>query len=135
MLKVAHAWPGKQSFEFDPIYPLTRFRPWYPILIRGYVNKNCLATSKSYHTSRKPSTVTRNHYHWPVSSFGFYDALTSQIISVAFYSEREKSDKFWSEALISAWGSFTFRKSTTRDPRLYLPSEENKLGLLCRTVN
>ena len=28
--------------------------------------------------------------------------LTSQVISVAFYSEREKSDKFCSEALILA---------------------------------
>ena len=33
---------------------------------------------------------------------GFTTLLTSQIISVAFYSEREKSDKFCSEALISA---------------------------------
>ena len=33
------------------------------------------------------------------------------------------SDKFCSEALISAWGSFTCRKSTTQDPRLYFPSE------------
>ena len=30
-----------------------------------------------------------------------------------------KSDKFCSEALFSAWGSFTCHKSTTRDPRLY----------------
>ena len=51
--------------------------------------------------------------------------LTFQVISVAFYSEREKFDKFSSEALISAWGSFTYRKSTTRDPRLYFPSEGN----------
>ena len=36
--------------------------------------------------------------------------LTSQVISVAFYSEREKSYKFCSEDLISAWGSFTCRK-------------------------
>ena len=50
--------------------------------------------------------------------------LTSQIITVAFYSEREKSDKFWSEALILAWSSFTFRrKSTTRDPWIYFPSK------------
>ena len=49
--------------------------------------------------------------------------LISQVITVAFYSEREKSDKFSSEALISAWGSFTCRKSTTRDTRFYLPSE------------
>ena len=32
----------------------------------------------------------------------FTTLLTSQVISVAFYSEREKSDKFCSEALISA---------------------------------
>ena len=57
------------------------------------------------------------------SRFGFYDLLISQVISVAFYSEREKSEKFCSEALISAWGSFTYRKSTTRDPQLYSPSE------------
>ena len=44
-------------------------------------------------------------------------------VSVASDIEREKSDKFCSEALISAWGSFTCRKSTTRDPRLYFPSE------------
>ena len=36
---------------------------------------------------------------------------------------REKSDKFCSEALISAWDSFTCCKSSTRDPRLYFPSE------------
>ena len=37
--------------------------------------------------------------------------------------ERVKYDKCCSEALISAWGSFTCRKSTTRDPWLYFPSE------------
>ena len=51
---------------------------------------------------------------------GFYELFN---ISVAFYSECEKSDKFCSEALISAWGSFTCRKSRTRDQRLYVPSE------------
>ena len=50
-------------------------------------------------------------------------SLTSQIISVAFYIESEKSDKFCSEAPISAWGSFTWRKFTIRDQRLYFPSE------------
>ena len=54
---------------------------------------------------------------------GFTTLLTPQVISVAFYSEREKCQKFCSEALISAWGSFTFRKSTTGDPRLYFPSK------------
>ena len=49
--------------------------------------------------------------------------LLSEVISVAFYSEREKSDKFCSEALISAWGSFMCRKSSIRDSVLHFPSE------------
>ena len=49
-----------------------------------------------------------------VDHLGVTTLLTSQVISVAFYSEHEKSDKFCSEALISAWGSFTCRKFTTR---------------------
>ena len=49
--------------------------------------------------------------------------LTSKVISVVSDIEREKSNKFLSEGLISAWGTFTSRKSTTRDPRLYFPSE------------
>ena len=58
-----------------------------------------------------------------VVDMGFTTLSTSQVISVGFYSEREKSDKFCSEALISAWGSFTCCKSTTRDPRLYFLSD------------
>ena len=54
---------------------------------------------------------------------GFTTLLTSQVIYVAFYSEREKSENFCSEALISAWVSFTCRKYMTRDPRLYFPCE------------
>ena len=53
----------------------------------------------------------------------FTSSLTSQVISVAFYIEREKSDIFCLEVLISAWGYFTCRKYTTRDQRLYFPSE------------
>ena len=49
--------------------------------------------------------------------------LTYQVISVTFCSEREKSEKFCSEALISAWGSFACCKSTTRDPWPYFPSK------------
>ena len=37
-----------------------------------------------------------------VLDLGFTTLLTSQVISVAFYSEREKSDKFCSAGLISA---------------------------------
>ena len=58
-----------------------------------------------------------------VDDLGFTTLLTSQVISITFYSEREKSDKVCSEALISVWGFFTCRKSTTWDPRLYFPSE------------
>ena len=58
-----------------------------------------------------------------VVGFGFTTLLISQAISVAFYSEREKSDKFFLEHLMSAWGSLTCRKSATRDPRLYFPYE------------
>ena len=47
----------------------------------------------------------------------FTTLLTFQVISVAFYIEREKSDKFSTEALISC------PKSTTRDQRLYFPFE------------
>ena len=58
-----------------------------------------------------------------VVDLGFTTLLTSQVISVAFYSKREKADKFCSEALISAWGSFMCCKSTTGDPWLYFPFE------------
>ena len=54
---------------------------------------------------------------------GFTTLLTSQVICIAFYSEHKKSDKFCSEALISAWDSFTCHKSTIWDPWLYFPSE------------
>ena len=37
-----------------------------------------------------------------VLDLGFTALLTSKVVSVAFYGEREKSEKFCSEALISA---------------------------------
>ena len=37
-----------------------------------------------------------------VVDLGFTTLLTSQVISMTFYSEREKSDKFCSEVLVSA---------------------------------
>ena len=64
-----------------------------------------------------------NKFRTNVVVVGFYDALNISGHCVAFYSEREKADKFYSETLISAWGSFTCCKSTTRDPRLYFLSE------------
>ena len=35
-------------------------------------------------------------------AWGYTTLLTSQVISVSFYSEGEKAEKFYSEALISA---------------------------------
>ena len=72
--------------------------------------------------SRKISASSLNIYI-VVVDWGFTTLLTAQVISMTFYSERGKYDKFCSEALISAWGSLTCRKSTTRDPQLYFPSE------------
>ena len=63
------------------------------------------------------------HFKNSSSRYGFYDALACQVISIAFYIEGEKSNIFCSEALILAWGSFTYNKSMTRNPRLYFPSE------------
>ena len=47
----------------------------------------------------------------------------TQVINVAFFIERGKSDKFCSEDLILATDYFTCRKSTTRDQLFYFPSE------------
>ena len=49
---------------------------------------------------KKKSTGYLNIYI--VVDRGFTTFLTAQVISMTFYSEREKSDKFCSEALISA---------------------------------
>ena len=46
--------------------------------------------------------VTQNVVVDAVLDLGFTTLVTSQLISFAFYSEREKSDKFCSGALISA---------------------------------
>ena len=82
-----------------------------------------------------PSNIVKhneNNYHYIINitklstwccSWVLRHFWISWVISVASDIEREKSDKFCSEDLISAWGSFTCRKCTTRDPRLYFPSE------------
>ena len=41
------------------------------------------------------------HIEGRQAGLDFTTLLTSQVISVAFYSEREKSDNFFSETLIS----------------------------------
>ena len=72
--------------------------------------------------------VTLNLIKFVVVDLGFTTLLTSQVISVAFYSEREKSDKFCSEAVISAC-SFTCRKSTLcKNPSTPVGYEPANLG-------
>ena len=71
----------------------------------------------------RPTSLLFTELQFIVVVGGLRHSSTSHVISVAFYIEREKSDKFCSKALISAWGSFTCRKCTTRDPRLYFHSE------------
>ena len=85
-----------------------------------------LNTFKKYHEeiiNKKEIPVLNNSQVVVVVVLGFKMLLTSQVISVTFYSEHEKTDKFCSEALISACSSFICRKSTTGDPWLYFPSE------------
>ena len=54
------------------------------------------------HKRRLPRQCNSMGYYCRSVGFGFKTILTSQVISVAFYSEREKSNKFCSVALISA---------------------------------
>ena len=55
---------------------------------------------------------------------GFYDTFQHLRSSASLPTQSVKSPtNFCSEALISARGSFTCSKSTTRDPRLYFASE------------
>ena len=61
---------------------------------------------------------------WLLLLLGFTTLFNILAHQHRFRHREWKSDKFCSEALISAWGSLTCRKSTTRDPRLYFPSEE-----------
>ena len=69
----------------------------------------CLAFYRFQHIQDADS----HYYYWGIYCTG------------APSSECEKSDKFCSEALILAWGSFTCRKSMTWDPQLYFSSEGN----------
>ena len=96
--------------------------PVYFLLNLSYIFQSFVENAKNWMETKLAILVT-------VVNLGSTKLLTTQVISVAFYSEREKSDKFSSETLISAWGSFTCRKSTTRDPRLYFSSEGSILRI------
>ena len=87
--------------------------------------ENTLQSTKKFdfHFLMDFDSISVPHFTKVLVDFGFTTLLTSQVINVVFYNEREKSYKFCSEALILAWGSFTCRKSTTRDSRIYFLSE------------
>ena len=57
---------------------------------------------------------------------GFYDTFNILGHQRRFRYRAWKVRQIFSEALISAWGSFTCRKSTTRDPCLYFSSEGSR---------
>ena len=95
--------------RFPQLYPITAMSS-----VEGYFHIISLVTSEA-----KVLVPSRASAVWATTG----RSLTSQVIGVAFYSERKKCDKFCSKVLISAWGSFKCRKSTTRDKRLYFPFE------------
>ena len=66
---------------------------------------------------RQYSALWKSYLIRYMSYLGFTTPLTSQVISVAFYSEREKSDKFCSDALIYDTGPtnlLPFRRSSEK---------------------
>ena len=117
---------GWHLFPFCPVY-------YYPGVF--FLSQNILLTA-NIGCSKMVIKICLKIFCMPNGTYLYSDSnvlkyrfwvlwrsLKSQVTSVAFYSEREKSDKFCSEALISDWGSFTCRKYTTRDLRLYFPFE------------
>ena len=97
-----------------------------------FCNRIHLQQKQNYKEPTNLEEKIHNGRHYFLSSsfdrlvldLGFTMLLTSQVISIAFYSEHEKSYKFYSEALILAWGFFfACCKSSTQDPQLYFPSE------------
>ena len=68
-------------------------------------------------------------YFKAVVYFGFTTLLTSQVISVAFYSEREKSDKFCSETLRHGTHEVILRIFTLwKNPSIPVEFEPANLG-------
>ena len=85
--------------------PTTGSRILVSVIVRG----RSLVTFFSGYLPFSPATIsippflhTRIIHIEVVVDWGFTTHLTSQAICVAFYSEREKSDKFCSEAVISS---------------------------------
>ena len=67
--------------------------------------------------------ILRTHPIFGSSRFGFYDAQPLRSLASLPTVSVKSPTNFFSEDLILAWDSFTCRKSTTRDLRLYFPSE------------
>ena len=132
---------GKFFTGFLPFSPTTNFSHHFCTLISynsfhfirpcdgasGVVGRHpCYSRTynmASSHLIPRPDLVLDTSWGYLFIVLSFTTLLTSQAISVAFYGEREKSDQFCSEALISTRCSFMCHKSTTWDPWLYFPSE------------
>ena len=82
------------SYEFlgEVIRAMERFSRSSPVFLTTII-----LSLSSFYCSNSNSFIVI-----VVAVLGFTTLLTSQVISVAFYSEREKSYQFCSEALISA---------------------------------
>ena len=69
---------------------------------REYITSQGFGSGKAHRVNTPDVIVQIDGLIRVVVVLGFTTLLTSQVISVAFYSERQKSEKFCSEALISA---------------------------------
>ena len=68
----------------------------------GIVYRLCILKHSAVNLIIYKIYVFEIHPLFVEEDLGFTTLLTSQVISISFYNEREKSDKFCSEALISA---------------------------------
>ena len=112
---------------FKTVYSLPLLKQSNSMLLPYFWKLKTLAHKLPSHCFVFSPVSFKNKHVIVVVDLGFMILLTSQINSVAFYSEHEKSDKFCWEALILAWGSFMCHKSTKQDPRHYFPLRSEKI--------
>ena len=79
--------------------PLAKIELLLKDALEGMVNGKKVRSTRRYQII---DNIMINGLHEVAVDLGFTTLLTSQVISVTFYSEHEKSNKFCSEALISA---------------------------------
>ena len=108
------------------IEPRTYWPRGYHLSQRGETNCKCLGSIPGFSIRCMVSILnTWSKLNCCCSSLVFTILFNISGHQRRFLHWAWKSDKFCSEALILAWGSFTCRKSTTREQRLYFPSERS----------